>query len=172
MNYSAVRAWASNGDVIGVKGTNFIGKAIRFFTQEKYSHVALFVWHEGGLWVYEFLGRGGYQCTPASQWFQLRKGQDIWVGKAPAVVRTVPERVMLSASSFRSSFIKQQYGFLSYITIALAQITKSRPDTALKVCSTFVQHVWEQCGYRFTVTPDPGDVMRIAKNIAPLVKVQ
>jgi hypothetical protein len=169
MNYDNIRSMACNGDVIGVNGANLIGRLIRSFTKEKYSHVALFVWHGTGLWVYEFTGLDGYQCTPASQWFEIHKEAEIWFGKAPAIVRANPSKVEKAASSFRASHFKRHYGFLTYINIAFAQLLKAKVTTKQKVCSTFIEHVWDDSGYRFPVTPDPGDVMKVAEKTAPLV---
>src|SRR5210317_983740 len=158
MTYEQIRARAVNGDVLGVKGKGLINKIIRAFSDD-WSHVGVFVWHGTGLWLYEFTLHG-YMCTPASQWFELNKGKKIYFGRAPVTVRSKPEIVLQAASSFRASHILQHYGLLTYPKILWASITKKDYPTTMKVCSTFVQYVWEEAGFDLKETADPGDIMR------------
>ena len=171
MTYQNARKLILTGDVVGVKGTGLFSKVVMFMTKEKFSHVAMFVWHGTGLWVYEFVEGRGYQCTPASQWFEIREGQATYIGKAPNSVRAKPEKVLESASSFRFHGFKQHYGILSLAKVWFAQIIKKDIPTRFKVCSTFIQFVWEYAGHDFTVTPDPGDIMREAENNGPVIPV-
>ena len=171
MSYEKIREVVKTGDPIGVSGNGFFGKVIKFITSEKFTHVALFVWQENSLWVYEFVEGKGYQCTPASQWFELRSGQEIWVGKAPTTVRENPDLVWQAVNSFRKQRHKQHYGIISLLIVAIAQLTRKNLPTYFKVCSTFVQFVWESCGHEFTMTADPGNILRIASEEDALVLV-
>lgn len=168
MDYEKIRTVASTGDVVGVQGNGLYGRLIKLLTKEKYTHVAMFVWHGTGLWLYEFVEGRGFQCMPASQWFELRKGQKIFFGKGPIPVRSQPERVIEVAGSFRTSNLKQRYGIVSLAKIVLSQWTGKKLPTFFKNCSTFVQYVWENCGYELFRTADPGDIMRIAAEFGPL----
>ena len=171
MTYEEIRARAVNGDVVGVKGTGVFSKVIQVMTKEEYSHVAMFVWHGTGLWLYEFVEGRGYQCTPASQWFEIRSKQKIFFGKAPVTVRGKPDEVLRASSSFRygGNLIKR-YGVLSLVKVWFAQIIKKDIPTHQKVCSTFIQFVWEACGFDLKQTADPGDIMRISTYYGDLVE--
>lgn len=172
MTYQEIRSKATTGDVVGVQGTGLFSRAIRFFTQESFSHVAMFVWHGTGLWIYEFVEGRGFQCMPASQWFMLRQKQKLFVGKAPTVVRKDPELVKELAGSFRASRIKQHYGIISLFKILVSQWTKKEIPTFFKNCSTYIQYVWEKAGYEIQITSDPGDIMKIAAMYGAIKEVQ
>lgn len=172
MDYEDFRKKAKTGDVLGVKGDKLFGKLIKWITKEEYTHVALLVWHGNGLWVYEFVERLGYQCMPASQWFDLRQGQKIFFGRAPLAVTSNPIAVMQAASNFRATVYRQHYGIITLIKVALAQWFKVKIKTHFEVCSTFVEEVWVACGYNdFKMTPDPGNIMKHASRLYAPVAV-
>jgi hypothetical protein len=160
-----------NGAVIGVMGDGFFSKVIKFFTKEEFTHVATFVWHGTGLWIYEFVEGRGYQCMPASQWFELRAGQRLFYGQAPLVVRSKPQSVLQEVSDFRTGRFKRHYGMVSLAKVWLSQVFKRKIKTRFLVCSTFVQHVWAGCGFEYSKTADPGDIMKISKSYAPLIEI-
>ena len=171
MDYTEIRHKATTGDVLGVMGAGFFSKVIKFMTKEDFSHVAMLVWHGTGLWVYEFIEGRGYQCMPASQWFEIRAGQTVFYGKAPLVVRARPADVIKAAGSFRVARVKQRYGYFSLVKVLISQIFKKKIHVHFMVCSTFIQHVWDACGFEQRFTADPGDIMRRAAIEGPLTKV-
>jgi hypothetical protein len=171
MNYRDIRRIAHNGAVVGVMGSGFFSKVIKFFTKEQFTHVATFVWHGTGLWIYEFVEGRGYQCMPASQWFEIRAGQKLYYGKAPLVVRANPEIVLQEVSDFRTGNFKRHYGMISLVKVWLSQVLNKKISTRFLVCSTFVQHVWAGCGFNHTKTADPGDIMKISESYAPLIEI-
>lgn len=172
MNYKQLRNSAISGDVLGVKGDGFFSKIVKFFTKEKYSHVAMLVWHGTGLWVYEFVEGRGYQCMPASQWLELRNGQKIYFGRGPNEMTNNEECIIKSTGSFRVSEIKQHYGIISLVKVVLSQWTGKKINVYFKVCSTFIQHVWEECGFKMDTTADPGDIMRVSKANGAIDKIE
>ena len=169
--YKDLRQICLTGGVLGVKGTGFFSKVVKYFTKEEFTHVAMLVWHGTGLWVYEFVEGTGYQCSPASWWFSNRIGQAVFYGHPPLVVSARPELVMREANSFRGTKVKQHYGIVSLIKVAIAQWTKKDIKVYFKVCSTFLQHVWSKCGHEFEMTADPGNIMRIAERQSMLMPV-
>lgn len=171
MDYLEIRHKATTGDVLGVMGSGFFSKVIKFLTKEDFSHVAMLIWHGTGLWVYEFVEGRGYQCMPASQWMEIRAGQTIFYGKAPLIVRAKPADVIKSAGSFRVGRGKTHYGYLSLIKVWLSQIFKRKIHTHFMVCSTFIQHVWRDCGFDHSKTADPGDIMSICSAYGELKPV-
>lgn len=171
MTYQELREIVKTGDVAGADSGTWFAKVIKKFTKEEFSHVALFVWHGSGLWIYEFVEGQGYQCMPASQWFDIRAGQKLHVGRCPEEVQKAGEQAIIDAASTFRTDKSQHYGVVSLFTVFLSQVFKKRIPTKFKVCSTFVQYVWEKCGFRFDQTPDPGDVMREAKKNGELIEV-
>jgi hypothetical protein len=171
MDYLQLRHTATTGDVLGVKGTGLFSKIVHFFTKEDFTHVALLVWHGTGLWVYEFVEGTGYQCMPASQWYKLRNGQNIFFGKSPIIVRTRPHKVIDLASSFRASESAQKYGLYTLFLVWLSQKTGKEYKVVRNVCSTFVQTVWEGCGISIDKNSTPGSIMKISKCYGPLQRL-
>lgn len=172
MTYQELREIVKTGDVVGADSGTFFAKIVKKFTKEDFSHVAMFVWHGTGLWVYEFVEGTGYQCMPASQWFQLRDGQVLKVGKAPAEVYAKGDKfIQKTVSKFRAEKSKH-YGILSLVSVFFAQLIKKKIPTHFKVCSTFIQFVWEECGFtEFKMTADPGNIMRWAESFGELLEV-
>ncbi|WP_027714913.1 hypothetical protein [Desulfuromonas sp. TF] len=171
MTYESMRMTARTGDVLLVRGNRFV----RIFSAESVSHVAVLVWmpgpkgefRGGGLWVFEFVEGEGYQSMPASQWFERRKGQMIFHGVAPDVVRAAREGVYKAATRYRTEKgIRRWYGWLSLVTVWASQIIRRPIPVWAKVCSTFAQEVWEAAGFReFERTADPGDFMELCQSI-------
>jgi hypothetical protein len=171
MTYQELRQFVKSGDVVGADSGTFFAKIVKKFTGEKFSHVAMFVWHGTGLWIYEFVEGTGYQCMPASQWFRLREGQTLYHGRAPLLVQAANTKWVIDrVSEFRVNKSKH-YGILSLFTVFLSQVIKKKLPTYFKVCSTFVQYVWERAGVEFKQTADPGDIMRMASQVEKLTKI-
>lgn len=171
ISYAQLRTFAKTGGVLGVKGKGLVSNVIKFFTREEYSHVAMLVWIENGLWVFEFVEGIGYQCMPASQWFELREGQTIFYGPPPKIVTENGQALVDRALSFRGSKFRRHYGYFSTVRIFFAQFLNTNNKTIFKVCSTFIQDCWTHAGYTFNQTADPGDIMRHAEISGPLIQV-
>lgn len=175
MTYLEMRHVARTGDTLLVRGN----RLVRIFSAESYSHVAVLVWmpgadgasRGGGLWVFEFVEGEGYQSMPASQWFSLRKGQMIFHGAAPSLIRHEREAVFAAATRYRTANpIRRWYGWLSLLTVWASQIVRRRLPVWAKVCSTFAQEVWEAAGWKgFTRTADPGDFVEACQSITPII---
>ena len=165
MTYQELRQVAMTGDVLLVRGSMWV----RLLTAESYSHAALLVWDEAdGLWVYEFLEGQGYQSMPASQWFEERagRGQELYYGEAPEIVRAQPWRVTQAARSYRDRGLRRRYGWLSLLTVWWSQIRGKRLPVWFRVCSTFVQECWEAAGFQeFERTADPGDIAMVCDTL-------
>jgi len=158
MNYDEMRTRALSGDVILLEGTGFVSKAIRVLTGQSISHIALLVWMEGGLFIAEMVEGNGYVITPASQRLKTLKGI-VYFGAAPKVVTVEPEKVLAQVLEYRADKKKQQYGYLSLLKVWWAQLVHKSYTPTRKVCSTFVQETWQECGFTFAQTADPGDFM-------------
>lgn len=153
---------ACSGDVILVKGQGVIGTLIRGLTGESYSHVALLLRDPGGVgWQVAEFGEGiGFSLMPLVEWLDKRRGQTLFYGVAPEVVRQKPGTVHLAATRYVSAgWIRGTYGYLSLAKVWLSQVLKINIPVLQKVCSTFAQEVWKLAGYTgFTRTADPGDI--------------
>ncbi len=161
-DYAWLRANAGSGDVLLVESRRVGGTAIRMLTGQQFSHVAMLIWNEGGLWVAEMLGRGGYTLTPASERLpEMCKGAHLYFGEAPEAVTTQPGIVTRTALKYRGS----RYSWWTLISVWFSQVTRSKTPNGL-VCSTFVQRVWEACGITFSQTADPGDFLGLATSVS------
>lgn len=165
MTYNELRDSIKTGDVLLLEGRHFFSRIVRVFTGQQASHVALFVWLDDGLWIAEMLTSSGYTLTPASDRIPQISDQ-MYLGVAPAVVRD-------GASAAKSVVMKyrergKRYGFYSLLKVWWAQLWQSRPDTEQRVCSTFVQEVWEACGFKFNQLADPGDFFRLCEYTIPV----
>lgn len=158
MTYKELKTLVKTGDVLAVRGSMFV----RTFTAESYSHVAVLVWMpDGGLWVFEFKERCGFRSMPASEWFQEFKGKDVYWVTAPEIVHKHPDRVLEKVLKYRNPDAKVQYGWLSFISIWFSQLFNCKIPVVFRVCSTFVQKVWEYAYYEgFCRTADPGDIVQ------------
>lgn len=161
MTYAELRKIAKTGDALFVGGNLFV----RVATAESYSHVACLVWMpDGGLWVFEFTEDHGYRSVPASQWFEERENEDVWLGIAPVPVHFNPEQVKKAVTAYRNPGARRNYGWLSLIVVWFSQVIRRRLPVLYRVCSTFVQEVWETAGFKgFARTADPGDVARVCQ---------
>jgi len=162
MNYATLRQQAKTGDILAVKGTGFIGGLIRALTGESYSHVALLVWDDGGLMVYEFVEGTGYQAMPASEWLRRRTGQRVHYGIAPRIVGQYQTLVAQAARRYRNSSVAARwYGWFSLPKVWFSQLIGRRIPVRQKVCSTFVQECWQAGKYAGlrNSSADPGSIV-------------
>lgn len=164
ITYDEARRVAQTGDVLLVEGRGWIGTAIRVLTGQQYSHVALCVWLDGGLWVAEMLEGVGFRLTPASQW--TRKTSDkMSLGVAQDAVHADSQLIANAIMQARAN--PPDYSYWSLVTVWLSQILR-RPLPAGRVCSTLVQRVWELSGLEFDETADPGNIARACYQIFPI----
>ncbi|PLY02754.1 MAG: hypothetical protein C0622_05240 [Desulfuromonas sp.] len=160
MTYEQIRNQAQTGGVLAVRGTGTVSKVIRVVTGESHSHVAMLVWLDDGLYVFEFVEFVGFQILPASEWLRRRQGQDIIYCSPPRHVAANPDRVKAAAISYRNASVAARwYGYISLFLILYSQITGRKVHVIQKVCSTFVQECWAAAGHRLKRTADPGDIV-------------
>lgn len=167
MIYSDLREIAKTGDIILLEGTGIVSRIIRVLTGQSISHVAALFWLDGGLFIAEMVEGVGYQIVPASQRLSAMKGI-VYFGSAPKVVQDATDSIMGVICSYRTDKTKQGYGYLSLIKVWWAQIRRKPYRTRGKVCSTFVQELWESAGYHFDQLADPGDYVRRCRYVARL----
>lgn len=157
MGYLQCRTHIKTGDALITRK----GRVIRFLTGESYNHVALFAWlAPDSLWVYEFTQKYGYRALPASAWLDERRGEMVYWGAAPPSVTDNAAKIVETVLSYRDKDRHDRwYGWLSLPVVWFSQVINRRLPVHLKVCSTFVQEVWESAGYTgFRRTADPGDI--------------
>jgi hypothetical protein len=174
MNLSELKKRASNGDVLLVKSDSAIGKLIRVFTGESYSHVAVLIWVPGArgndLMIYEFVEGVGHQTLSLDAWLKDRDGQILSFGVAPDPVPASPVKVRAAAEYYKTaSLLQRSYGYLSLVKVWLSQLIQCRIPVRQKVCSTFTQEVWRCSGYDgITRTADPGDIAEHCQTLYPI----
>ena len=140
------------GDVLLVKATGLVSRLIRSLTGESYNHVAMVIENNDRVLVVEMREFKGWQIMPASQWVAGLKKKEISWGKAPNIIRGT-QCIKDEALSHR----ERKYSYWTLFTVWISQFTK-RSAPGNFVCSTFVQKVWEECGYKmFNKLADPGD---------------
>jgi len=167
MTYAEVRERAKNGDVLLLEGSGFVSKFIRVFTGQSISHVAALVWLEDGLFIAEMIEGTGYQLKPASERIKGYKGI-VYFGEAPKVIHDNPDCVKSKILAYRADKSKQEYGYFSLLSVWWAQIRHEQMKVKKKVCSTFIQEIWEGCGYKFKQLADPGDYVNLCQSIAKI----
>ena len=164
MNYAQLRNYAFTGDILFQAGDSLGAKFLRVFTASQFSHVALLVWVNGGLWVAEIVPKTGYTLSPASQRIpEMLAAGNLWYAKAPAA------RGDLSRPAYREAIMKYRdnspnkaldpaldpsYSMTSALLTWVAQLTNRNIPVKL-ICSTFVQEVWEADGVEFERPADP-----------------
>lgn len=166
MHYREMRDKACNGDVLLLEGHGWVGTLIRVLTGQSFSHVALLLWIDNGLWVAEMKELHGYRLMPASHWLEnTMHGAHVYWGAAPDMVRT--RHIVVKEEAFK--YRNQRYSYISLFTVWLSQILRRKVASKL-VCSTFVQRVWSACGFQFEQTPDPGDYLHLCSSVTRLAE--
>lgn len=165
MTYPELRAKAKSGDVILLEGNGFVSKIIRAATGQSISHIAVLVWLADGLFIAEMVEGVGFQLSPASQRIPALKGI-VYFGAAPKVVQDQHGKVVQCVIGYRADKKKQKYGYASLLKVWWAQLWHKEYKTRQKVCSTFVQEIWECCGFNFAQTADPGDYVGLCQYIS------
>jgi hypothetical protein len=164
LTYKSLRNNAKSGDVLMIEGRGWVSRLIRAFTGQSVSHVALLLWIGDSLFVAEMKEFHGYRFRPASCWVEdaLRSGF-VFYGMAPGHIRMQCPGISDTALRYRN----KPYSYTALFRVWWAQITRSKVPGGL-VCSTFVQRVWEECGYQFTQTADPGDYLRLCDSVTSI----
>ncbi len=164
LSYQELRATACDGDVLLVEGRGWVSALIRALTGQSISHVAVLLWFDEHLFVAEMKEFHGYRLRPASLWVDdsLASGS-VYYGAAPRAVVEDGDGIIAAALSYRN----HRYSYVSLLSVWLAQIFRRRLSGGL-VCSTFVQRIWETCGYHFDQTADPGDYLRMCEFVLPV----
>ena len=163
IKYADVREDLKNGDILMVKATGLISRIIRSVTGESINHVAMVISNPSGVFVYEMKEGIGYRMSPMSQWLPDQKKKVVLWGKAPEVIRELT-CIEVEALTHRAA----RYSYWTLITVWIGQFTRRKHPGRL-VCSTFVQTVWLDCGYKmFDKLADPGDFLNHAVDINQL----
>lgn len=167
MNYEDLRKNAGTGDILLQAGTGLASRMIRVFTGSQYSHVALLVWIDNGLFVSEVKPGTGYTLTPASQRIEeMCNSGIVRYGKAPLDLnmRLAREAIMKFRDGAEDRDLDPSYSYLSGFIIWISQLI-NRPLPHKFVCSTYVQHIWAAGGIEFNRTADPEDFARYIENL-------
>jgi len=170
MEYNDARSLIKTGDPALVEGKKPFSWAIRVNLGQQFSHIALFFWRNGGLWVAEMLEGVGYKQTPASQWILMQSGPVFW-GKAPSVVSDNQEKIVAWIDNYRANPSNLEYGGIPTLIKVLMGHWFGIAETAKKqVCSTFVQEAWlEAGGYKCSETLlSPGDFVNYCQSLTPI----
>jgi hypothetical protein len=142
MNYHDARWQIRDGDLIAVRGKGgIIGSLTRFFTRSPYTHAAVAVWFDGGLYMAELNG-GRNHLVPVSQiadedfdvcWCPVRE---------PYCVRRAVEYWLRH---------EVPYGYLAFILIGLSNFlrldVRGRVGGML-VCSSYCAAVYQSAGWK------------------------
>lgn len=161
-SYSYIRQRIDTGDVLLVKSRKIVSVLIRMFTAESFNHVAMLITNQSGVWVVEMREGKGFQLMPASQWFEINKKSVIHWGKCPLKSTAVNSHVSLRGNhrcleSRAMQARGEKYSYWTLFAVWWSQLTGRKVKNGL-VCSTFIQKVWEQCGYRMgEKAADPAD---------------
>jgi len=161
MNYLQLKKLAESGDILFHAGDSWGAKILRMGTAGQFSHVALLVRMNGGLFVAEVVPCTGFTITPASQRIPaMMKGGNVWYGPSPY---DMDDRLMRSViMNFRGT--SHDYSYWAGFKTWFAQITGRDYQTKL-VCSTFVQKVWERSGMTKLEKPaDPEDLFGLVSS--------
>lgn len=141
-----------------MESRSFIGRLIRVFTAQQASHVGMFVWLDGGLFVADITSGSNFQIAPASMRLEhFEKNSYLHLGRAPVPVQGCEETVVGVLEYRRTA---PRYSFWSLLSVWAAQLLRRRTPHQL-VCSTLVEALWSLCGLEFEQTPDPGDYFRL-----------
>jgi len=166
LNLRRVIDHAQTGDLLLVEGRSIFGVLIRVLTGQQFSHVALLQWVGDELYVAEMKEMHGFRRMPLDKWVSSQTPTSaLYLGVAPTPVRTAPV-VVNDGIAYLEEF---HYGYASLFTIWLSQILRRTVRAVGSyVCSTAVQHVWENCGVHFERLADPGDYLPLCDYIYPI----
>lgn len=136
MRYANARARIGDGDVLAWRGRSLIGRLIRAWTGETYSHVALAIWMDGRLMAIEAAEGRGVVIRPLSK-------------RLPAFWLHIPNgngRVVLSRALRR---LGETYSYLDALRAGLG----FAPRSGGWQCAEFVMAAIEPGAPAFARTP-------------------
>lgn len=166
MRLELVKAHAETGDLILVKGEGFFSDVIRMFTGESFSHVALLARFNDDVKIVEFVGSGFAVNDCDEKYF--KDDASYYFCKAPHIIHKNIQEVMGIIQAYVSDKDRQSYGYETLPLVWMSQLMDSSFVSDRKVCSTFVQRCWEEAGFKFPNTPDPGDFVEYCEVIFPI----
>lgn len=171
MNYITARTIIKTGDIIGCEGNGFILLAIRKLTGQSLNHVAMFVWIEEGLYIFEFVEGTGFQFKPASIWMnkRLKKQERLYWGRAPDLVSNQPKQILSYVSKVRNGKrTDRNYNYWELPVLWASQYFNFTIEALSGVCSTSISHAWKTTGYKFKKYPRPGDYLYLCKDVTAI----
>lgn len=156
MLYFLARGLINTGDLIAVKSRRgILALLTRLITRAPYTHTAVAIWIENGLWAAEING-GGSHLVPVSQ-----IGQPFDVYECPEEAIGVREVILAELRQ------KSHYAFFELIRIGIYRLTGfSIPDIdAGYVCNEFSARIYAQSGAVLPVPKiaAPDDLCRVLK---------
>ena len=159
MNIADLPKLAMTGDVLLVHGQSNFQRVIQLDTVSPFCHVAMIVVPQPGMLVVcEMVEEEGYQSMLIADWFAGRPNDNIFFGRAPAIVRQNGKIIENSLQEYAVAD-KRAYGYGELLKVWLSQFTGVDYETKHEVCSLFCAHRWEIAGYRIPGCPSPGDFL-------------
>lgn len=168
MKYADIRDQIRDGDLIAVRSNHRGLPALtRFFTRSPYTHTAVAIWLDGGLWAAE-MNAGGNALVPLSRWANT----DFDVFAHPPFEYAYDVRYAI-LESLRG---KIDYDLADLLRIAAHNVLhcKLPTDTGGLVCSAYSAKIYSLCGWNPLLLPSipaPSDLVA-ALNTAPLFEMR
>jgi hypothetical protein len=139
VTYDELRPQVLDGDLVAVRSTrSLLGKLTRLVTRSPYTHTAIALWLDGGLWIAEMDGVGNV-LVPLSQYADTNF--DVFRSPVPA-------------PGVRQAVLEQLRGHLAYGWLDVLYIGLHRllglpfpPDDGMAVCSSYVVRAYAAAGW-------------------------
>lgn len=166
MKYADIREQIRDGDLIAIRSKHGGLPALtRYFTRSPYTHTAVAIWLDGGLWVAE-MNAGGNVLVPLSRY----QDSDFDVFLCP----DSPEAVRILTLEFLRDQI--DYDFIDLLRIAAYNVLRLKlpTDTGGLVCSAGSARIYVLAGWKpvgMPSIPAPSDLVA-ALNADPLFEVR
>jgi hypothetical protein len=174
----------TTGDVILVKGTSWIARAIQFFMNiyrhlrgygdiQIYNHAAMFVEIFGEIYVAEALGKG----VTIAPYKDTYLGKDNYIILEPVVPITPKEKDLLLLAALKSSFRVTRYDFSNFFFQIILIFTgkwygrKGKKAERRLYCSEAVATWWSKIRPRMFVKPSATNPLDILVNTNFKLKV-
>lgn len=154
MNYEDVRRMVFDGDLIAVRKRHGLAAwAIRQFTGSPYTHTAIALWLDGGVWVAEMDSTKNV-LVPLSQ----------YAGERFEVYRCPVNRAEVRAMLLEHLRTRINYDWRDVLAIGLHHVFNlplPARDRGGRICSTFAGAVYLACGWAASLPmlATPGDVV-------------